>query len=131
MMANVEDKRNFLRKAGDAVGQFFVDRDREYADLVRSHQGEGTLGADLAGTPIFGGIEIRSREEMDKDFDSPLNNLEFAINRAGELAYTAGTLGTNAGYRYGLPAAGVTLAGKGLYDLTAGMNEQTSGTIMP
>ena len=36
--------------------------------------------------------------------------------------------------RYALPAGGVTLAGKGLYDLT-GMfiqeNEQTSGTLMP
>ena len=39
-----------------------------------------------------------------------------------------------AGLRYGVPAAGVTLAGKGIIDLT-GMfiqeNEQTSGTLMP
>ena len=28
-------------------------------------------------------------------------------------------MATNIGYRYGLPAAGLTLAGKGLYDLTA------------
>lgn len=31
---------------------------------------------------------------------------------------TAGLAATNIGYRYGLPAAGVTLAGKGLFDLS-------------
>jgi hypothetical protein len=39
-------------------------------------------------------------------------------------------LGVNAAARYALPAGGVTLAGKGLYDLTQMMmDQQSSGTI--
>ena len=41
----------------------------------------------------------------------------------------AGFVGTNLGYRYGLPAAGVTLAGKGLYDLTTNMGNTTEGEL--
>lgn len=51
---------------------------------------------------------------------------------AAEKAAAYGMLGVNAAARYALPAGGVTLAGKGLYDLTQMMmNQQSSGTISP
>ena len=51
---------------------------------------------------------------------------------AAEKAAAYGMLGVNAAARYALPAGGVTLAGKGLYDLTQMMmNQQSSGTIDP
>jgi hypothetical protein len=39
-----------------------------------------------------------------------------------------GTKATNIGYRYGLPAAGVTLAGKGLFDITQGLYAMAADT---
>ena len=49
-----------------------------------------------------------------------------------EKAVGYGILGANAAARYALPAGGVTLAGKGLYDLTQMMmDQQTSGTLEP
>ena len=49
---------------------------------------------------------------------------------ATEKAAAYGMMGVNAAARYALPAGGVTLAGKGLYDLTQMMmGQQTSGTI--
>ena len=126
MMANVEDKRNFLRKAGDAVGQFFVDRDKEYANAVLEgmspkYEGQPNFmqslqlhGATLAGQPLSS-----SKSIFDTSHETYAPYQDTAVKAAA------------AGFRYGLPAAGITLAGKGLYDLTAGMNEQTSGTLMP
>ena len=51
---------------------------------------------------------------------------------AAEKAVGYALVGVNAGARYALPAGGVTLAGKGLYDLTQMMlDQQSSGTISP
>ena len=43
----------------------------------------------------------------------------------------AAVLGSNLVSRYALPVGAVTLAGKGLYDLTQMLNQQSSGTIAP
>ena len=40
-----------------------------------------------------------------------------------------GVAATNIGYRYGLPAAGVTLAGKGLYDLSVQLGQDGNGEL--
>jgi hypothetical protein len=136
-MANVEDKRNFLRKAGDAVGQFFVDRDREYATrVVDDSQGMLAMTQLLGGSPIAP-VNVATAKELaeigarTEPGGGPIGMGPIRRHQAVEYGLGAGILATNLGYRYGLPAAGVTLAGKGLYDLTAGMNEQTSGTLMP
>ena len=41
-----------------------------------------------------------------------------------EEVFTAGIRGTNLGYRYGLPAAGLTLTGQALMELTNQYNTQ-------
>ena len=53
------------------------------------------------------------------------------MSAIGERVAIGGIKAVNAGYRYGLPAAGVTLAGKALLDLTGAYEQQTTGTIMP
>ena len=93
-----------LRKAGKALQDF----DRDYADRARADFGgeqKAPLKSMLGGTPL-------SEPVQDFKADGPLGT-------ALGYATIAGIYGSNAGYRYGLPAAGLTLAGKGLYDLTA------------
>ena len=102
-----------IRKAGEALANF--DRayaDRAYNDLDGdNHAIRGALGgigiADLGIDPAVKGVKDRILTEIMR----------------------AGFAGTNLGYRYGLPAAGVTLAGKGLYDLTSDMGNTTEGEL--
>ncbi len=116
-MANVEDKRNFLRKAGDAVGQFLGDMDQNYANAAYRESIPDNLqrGHALAIREIGPSVDMG-------------DELHWKV--LGGLAQ-GGLTAANVASRYALPLGGVTLAGKGLYDLTAGMNEQTSGTLMP
>ena len=108
-----------LRKAGDAVGRFAkgqveeLGRDiRKFDDAYAAKVAEGAhpLVQMTSGFPITYAPE----------------------GTAAEKAAAYGMLGVNAAARYALPAGGVTLAGKGLYDLTQTMmSQQTSGTIDP
>ena len=92
-----------LRKAGKAIQNF----DRAYADRARADFGDdkAPLKSMLGGTAL-------SEPIQDFKADGP-------VGKALGYATIAGLYGSNAGYRYGLPAAGLTLAGKGLLDLTA------------
>ena len=89
-----------LRKAG----QFLANMDEKYADRAAKDMGgveKNPAGVMLGGTPF---------NKM---------KMEQADNLAAEIAgrVTIGGVGAlNAGYRYGLPAAGLTLAGQGLID---------------
>jgi hypothetical protein len=54
---------------------------------------------------------------------TPFNDMGVAradtvLEKAAGAVAIGGIAATNAGYRYGLPIAGVTLAGKGLFDLS-------------
>ena len=92
-----------LRKAGD----FIKDLDTKYATRVEKDMGgahKSPLKVMLGGSPM-----------ASIGYDDAQTVKEHAMG----IALTAGVGATNAGYRYGLPAAGLTLAGKGLYDLTA------------
>ena len=102
-----------LRKAGKAI----MDFDTAYAERVERDMGglnKSPLRVMLGGSPLNSRVENYGETMM-----------ETAINNAAIGA----TYASNIGYRYGLPAAGITLAGKGLYDLTIGMNQQTQGTV--
>ena len=95
-----------IRFAGDKLKQF----DTAYAQKVAAHMGdpsEHPVRHMLGATPIS--------EIGDVQADSPVEAL------AGQLA-AGGVRATNAGYRYGLPAAGITLAGVGIHDLATGQN---------
>ena len=97
-----------LRTAGRALSDF----DTAYARKVRKDG--GTM---LNALPIKNAIGYTPTAGKD------------LIESLVEPMIVAGIAGTNIGYRYGLPAAGLTLAGKALYDLT--QSYQTSGTISP
>ena len=99
-----------LRKAGQALG----DMDKAYTDAVRKVPAFNNPGS---GVPF---------NEM---FKYPNEGVGWKERRIVD-AMAAGVLTANVASRYALPAGGLTLAGKGLYDLTAGM-QQTEGTIMP
>ena len=100
-----------LRTAGKAIADF----DERYANLAAKHMGDNPLAQALGASPLKGPYSF----SKDRNFGEA----------AAERAIVGGMVATNVGYRYGLPAAGLTLAGKALYDLT--QSYQTSGTIEP
>ena len=92
-----------LRKAGKALQGF----DTAYADRVRKGMGgekDSPMKVMLGGQPLSS-IRYEGAESLTDHLQGS--------------AFVAGVGATNVGYRYGLPAAGLTLAGKGLLDLTA------------
>ena len=116
--AQRSDTDSFLNNAkekatgvGSAISNFFLDLDEKYAAALRS--GQPDMGANREA---FEATSIRDlmnnpAEMTNKDGDSFFN---YVVNPAMQAAPYA----SNIAVRYGLPAAGVTLAGKGLYDLT-------------
>ena len=115
-----ETVSNFLRKAGEGLRDF----DQRYADRAAAD----IVGLDKPG--LLNGIEARLGGTSLSDVAQGYN-YDTTRERLMGLGISTGEMITNAGYRYGLPAAGLTLAGKGLYDLTIGMNQQTEGTLQP
>jgi hypothetical protein len=112
-----------LRKAGD----FIKSLDKRYADAVY----ESMSPKDPTAGPIAGLREIAAGYAS-----QPLGYPNQVLNESDpryKPYMDKGVKAAAAGFRYGLPAAGITLAGKGLIDLT-GMfagDEQTPGTVMP
>ena len=107
-----------------------ADFDRAYANrAAKDMGGQETLGGYLGGTPLAD-FSISTKAAKEEFAGKPISNMDNLLSNIGEAALIVGpAMATNVGYRYGLPAAGVTLAGKALYDLT--QNYQTSGTVMP
>jgi len=91
-----------LRKAGQAL----ADMDRAYANKVASHidpqkQPLAEMGSAVPLADVFAPGQADSQAE-----------------KVLLAAMDAGVLTANVASRYALPAGGITLAGKGLYDLT-------------
>ena len=110
-----------LRKAGSAFGNF----DEKYANAVF----DGT-GGDNAMKTFFGNVGMTARAAPIKELDRFFPTSEYearggygprdaASQRVGQ-SMDAGLIAANIASRYLLPAGGITLAGKGLYDLTIG-----------
>lgn len=94
-----------LRKAGRALQNF----DTAYARRAERDFGgahKAPLKSGLGGAPL---------NEISYDTKLAEGITEHLIGSA----FVGTAMATNIGYRYGLPAAGLTLAGKGLLDLTA------------
>ena len=91
----------FLRK--------FLDMDEAYANAVRSQ----TLFPMDSRSPrnTLEGAPLREIGRQFRENPDGLNTRDNYLDKGLHLA-------SNMAVRYGLPAAGVTLAGKGLYDLT-------------
>ena len=96
-----------LRKAGTTL------RDLDYAYAQKVMNSDAPVMVKVtSGVPLFHSFE--------------------GIHNATEQAAATGLKAASAASRYALPAGGVTLAGKGLYDLTQMMmGQQTTGTISP
>ena len=118
-----------LRKAGSAIRQL----DEAYADRVNRDMGgehANPLGVLLGGTPIGAG-EITSRAERIQDMGRAPTDRETLLMNLGEGAMIGAVNATNLGYRYGLPAAGITLAGVALQDVAEEMTAQQSLGTLP
>lgn len=108
---------NQLRKAGKFLG----DLDAAYTNKVREVQ---AFNNPMSGVPL---------NELTK---YPNEGVGWKERRLVD-AMTAAVGTANVASRYALPAGGVTLAGKGLYDITVGLqqmgqqDQQTNGTLMP
>ena len=111
-----------LRMAGKALRDF----DQAYVDKILSNRNANTPEGQAAFQELTSGIPLA-------DVYKYPNEGQTFIEKAGTEAFTAGVMGANIASRYGLPAGGLTLAGKGMYDIIQNSigGEQTSGTVMP
>jgi hypothetical protein len=110
-----------LRKAGSA----FLDMDERYANALEEQskkvehpnivQGLGVLGRAIPIRDHKGYLPVGS----DYEFKGGHGPKELRHHRQESLHDNV-ILSANIASRYLLPAGGVTLAGKGLYDLTVG-----------
>ena len=108
-----------LRKAGDAVSRFAKGQVEELGKDIR--QFDNAYAAKVAeGAHPF--------VQMTSGF--PITYAP--AGTAQEKAVGYALMGANAAARYALPAGGVTLAGKGIYDLTQMLtDQQSSGALDP
>ena len=114
-----------LRKAGQRLSDF----DNAYADklaaaLTGDPEKVGFLRSTLAG--IAGSTPRNTKADIDFDsaeFKALPSHYQFFSKNIEWGGPAAGY-----GIRYGLPAVGVTLAGKGLYDLSQGLYAMAADT---
>ena len=85
-------------------GRRFNEFDRAYAAKVAPNPNTDPVGYATRGVPLS---EILGGTDM---YDS---QVEYLLGKLAE----GGAMASNIGSRYALPAGGVTLAGKGLYDV--------------
>ena len=105
--------REQLRKAGKALQSF----DTAYADMIEKGVLDNMKNMPGPRGVLEGFRGMTSAVPLDKIFVD--QGAENAKERALSIAMNTGVFAANVGSRYLLPAGGVTLAGKGLYDLTA------------
>ena len=113
--------KGLLRKAGKAIQSFDDAYSEKVMDLARDKPG-GVFVQMGAGLPVMHGVQPSTPQEISMDYarsgKAPASKQDVARHQRNEMLFGGALLATNVGTRYVLPAAGVTLAGKGLYDLT-------------
>ena len=123
--------REHLRKAGKKIAEW----DSNYAMKVRDFiSGDPRKWKDRKRDfvrGVVGGVAESQYGDVKFDFDKEPKFWGKVGVKAAEIGIPTAGLGI----RYGIPAAGVALAGKGLMDLTAQINQmgdqQTESTLMP
>jgi len=137
-MVNREQLRQMLASLTDHIDQsvkFVSDADRTYAEALGKAlynpavHAEGTpgsvaraYGSALVGTPVADSIDMR------RDVVQGMQGQERLINELVQMGMPV----ANIGARYGVPIAGVTAAGQGLYSLgqaLSGQEVQDKGTL--
>jgi len=110
-----ERVKKLRRKAGDklkALGTRALNFDNAYADRVSADMERYMPPLAKETSQMLGGTKLGDMET------SPEARKLGGASLLSEQAAIAAVRATNLGYRYGLPAAGLTLAGKGLADMT-------------
>ena len=137
-MVNREQLRQMLASLNDRINRtvkFASDTDRTYAEALGNAlynpavHAEGTpgsiaraYGSALVGTPVADSIDMR------RDAIQNMHGKERLINELVQMGMPV----ANIGARYGVPIAGVTAAGQGLYSLgqaLSGQEVQDKGTL--
>ena len=137
-MVNREQLRQMLASLTDRIDKsvkFVSDADRTYAEALGKAvynpavHAEGTpgsvaraYGSALVGTPVADSIDMR------RDVVQGMQGKERFINELVQMGMPV----ANIGARYGVPIAGVTAAGQGLYSLgqaLSGQEVQDKGTL--
>ena len=137
-MVNREQLRQMLASLTDRVDKtvgVIADADRTYAEALGNAlynpavHAEGTpgsiaraYGSALVGTPVADSIDMR------RDVVQGMQGQERLINELVQMGMPV----ANIGARYGVPIAGVTAAGQGLYSLgqaLSGQEVQDKGTL--
>tara|TARA_Y100000356_G_C11169994_1_gene240779 strand:- start:170 stop:664 length:495 start_codon:yes stop_codon:yes gene_type:complete len=102
----------------------FLDMDEKYADAVRAQKMFPMESTSIRNT--LEGAPLREIVRQFRENPEGLSTMDNYLDKGVHLA-------SNVAVRYGLPAAGVTLAGKGLYDLTVafggGADQQERGQL--
>jgi len=112
-----------LRKAGQGMRNF----DEAYSAKVGAMYKDAPTGLQTAAYVAGGATPSFQRIPMEREIGAETRG-EQAMRRAAEYAVPI----ANAVPKYVLPAAGVTMAGQALIDLTSVMmNQQTESAIMP
>ena len=137
-MVNREQLRQMLASLTDRIDKsvrFVSDTDRTYAEALGKAvynpavHAQGTpgsvaraYGSALVGTPVADSIDMR------RDVVQGMQGKERLINELVQMSMPV----ANIGARYGVPIAGVTAAGQGLYSLgqaLSGQEVQDKGTL--
>lgn len=128
-MGNREKLREMLASLTDRIDksvQFVSDADRTYAEALgralynpEKHLGQPggiarAYGSALVGTPVADSVEMR------RDAIQNMKGRERLVNELVQMGMPV----ANIGARYGVPIAGVTAAGQGLYALGQGLSGQ-------
>ena len=108
--------RELLRKAGEALRGMDDAYSAKIAEMY-----EGSNPAVQAAAYMVGGAHPSTRKAIPEGSEGSIMH--------GILEY--GIPAINAVPKYVLPAAGVTLAGKGLIDMANVIGQQTSTTLEP
>ena len=137
-MVNREQLRQMLASLTDRINKsvkFASNADRTFAEALGKAvydpavHAEGTpgsvaraYGSALIGTPVADSIDMR------RDVVQGMQGQERLINELVQMGMPV----ANIGARYGVPIAGVTAAGQGLYSLgqaLSGQEVQDKGTL--
>lgn len=108
-----------LRKAGTKINAF----DQKYADAVKQR----VHGGDHSGTKGLIG-DILGARAGDVEINEEALNLVPLLAQLGARGTQYGIPAAGYAARYAVPAVGITLAGKGLFDLSQGLYAMAAET---
>jgi hypothetical protein len=128
--------RQYMMDQLHRAGRALLDMDLKYANAIY----DGTGGDVARNKGLLSHLGLLGRALPFSETPRYFNTSEYealggfgprdAQSQRFGRAMDAGLMGANFASRYLLPAGGVTLAGKGIYDLTQGLYATASATPM-